>query len=226
MQKRARLFWALWGYQSSVGDTTDIVTREMYDLWLVGDRHITSSVQKELHPLAVCVENKLFAPEVQKPSKVLPYGGTPCSLRASTGRAFAPVSTRLRWGFGSSNPATDDGNHRDGSPFLERITSTVKLHLNTLGNPESRAVYRQALTFIWRCLARPCLRIASVAWRKPLSGVLTPKEKEDNRWQWRMHRLSWISFDEESRLHLMRCVDVENLGVDYIIDTNMVRGLD
>ena len=42
-----------------------------------------------------------------------------------------------------------------------------------------------------------------------------------------MHLLSWTSFDEESQAHFDAVRQMlENLGVDYIIDTNMVRGLD
>ena len=48
--------------------------------------------------------------------------------------------------FGSSNPATDVETIAMAAHFLKAIgIQGVKLHLNTLGNPESRAAYRQAL---------------------------------------------------------------------------------
>ncbi|SNL56151.1 histidyl-tRNA synthetase [Streptococcus pneumoniae] len=53
----------------SVGDTTDIVTKEMYDFYDKGDRHITLRPEGTAPVVRSYVENKLFAPEVQKPSK-------------------------------------------------------------------------------------------------------------------------------------------------------------
>ena len=54
----------------SVGDTTDIVTKEMYDFHDKGDRHITLRPEGTAPVVRSYVENKLFAPEVQKPVKV------------------------------------------------------------------------------------------------------------------------------------------------------------
>ena len=53
----------------SVGDTTDIVTKEMYDFYDKGNRHITLRPEGTAPVVRSYVENKLFAPEVQKPSK-------------------------------------------------------------------------------------------------------------------------------------------------------------
>ena len=58
----------------SVGDTTDIVTKEMYDFYDKGDRHITLRPEGTAPVVRSYVENKLFAPEVQKAKQVLLYG--------------------------------------------------------------------------------------------------------------------------------------------------------
>ena len=47
----------------SVGDTTDIVTKEMYDFHDKGDRHITLRPEGTAPVVRSYVENKLFAPE-------------------------------------------------------------------------------------------------------------------------------------------------------------------
>lgn len=49
----------------SVGDTTDIVTKEMYDFHDKGDRHITLRPEGTAPVVRSYVENKLFAPEVK-----------------------------------------------------------------------------------------------------------------------------------------------------------------
>ena len=124
---------------------TDIVTKEMYDFYDKGDRHITLRPEGTAPVVRSYVENKLFAPEVQKPSKFYYMGPMFRYERPQAGRLrqFHQIGVEC---FGSSNPATDVGNHCYGSSFPERNRHQgVKLHLNTLGNPESRAAYRQAL---------------------------------------------------------------------------------
>ena len=61
----------------SVGDTTDIVTKEMYDFYDKGDRHITLRPEGTAPVVRSYVENKLFAPEVQNPSNFII--SVPCS---------------------------------------------------------------------------------------------------------------------------------------------------
>lgn len=61
----------------SVGDTTDIVTKEMYDFYDKGDRHITLRPEGTAPVVRSYVENKLFAPEVQNLSNFII--SVPCS---------------------------------------------------------------------------------------------------------------------------------------------------
>ncbi len=57
----------------SVGDTTDIVSKEMYDFYDKGERHVT--LRPEGTAIARSyVENKLFGPEHTKPYKVFYMG--------------------------------------------------------------------------------------------------------------------------------------------------------
>ncbi len=77
----------------SVGDTTDIVTKEMYDFYDKGDRHITLRPEGTAPVVRSYVENKLFAPEVQKPSKFY-YMGL-CSVMSVHRQGVCANSTRL-----------------------------------------------------------------------------------------------------------------------------------
>ena len=70
----------------SVGDTTDIVTKEMYDFHDKGDRHITLRPEGTAPVVRSYVENKLFAPEVQKPVKVYYIGSMFRYERPQAGR--------------------------------------------------------------------------------------------------------------------------------------------
>ena len=70
----------------SVRDTTDIVTKEMYDFYDKGDRHITLRPEGTAPVVRSYVENKLFAPEVQKPVKVYYMGSMFRYERPQAGR--------------------------------------------------------------------------------------------------------------------------------------------
>jgi len=190
----------------SVGDTTDIVTKEMYDFYDKGDRHITLRPEGTAPVVRSYVENKLFAPEVQKPSQ------------------FHQIGVEC---FGSSNPATDVETIAMAAHFLKAIgIQGVKLHLNTLGNPESRAAYRQALIDYLTPLKDSLSKDSQRRLEENPLRVLDSKEKEDKvAVENAPSILDYL--DEESQAHFDAVRQMlESLGVDYIIDTNMVRGLD
>ena len=111
--------------------------------------------------------------------------------------------------------------------FLKEIgIQGVKLHLNTLGNPESRAAYRQALIDYLTPLKETLSKDSQRRLEENPLRVLDSKEKEDKVAV--ENAPSILNFlDEESQAHFDAVRQMlENLGVDYIIDTNMVRGLD
>src|SRR5699024_11360134 len=64
----------------------DIVTKEMYDFYDKGDRHITLRPEGTAPVVRSFVENKLFAPEVQKPVKMYYIGSMFRYERPQAGR--------------------------------------------------------------------------------------------------------------------------------------------
>lgn len=210
----------------SVGDTTDIVTKEMYDFHDKGDRHITLRPEGTAPVVRSYVENKLFAPEVQKPVKVYYIGSMFRYERPQAGRLreFHQLGVEC---FGSKNPATDVETIAMAYQLFNTLgIKDVTLHLNSLGNTESRLAYRQALidylTPIRESLSKDSQRRLD---ENPLR-VLDSKEKEDKV---AVENASSILdyLDEESQAHFdeVRAM-LESLNIPYVIDTNMVRGLD
>ncbi|MCC9922084.1 histidine--tRNA ligase, partial [Streptococcus agalactiae] len=100
------------------------------------------------------------------------------------------------------------------------------LHLNSLGSPESRQAYRQALidylTPIREQLSKDSQRRLN---ENPLR-VLDSKEPEDKLAV--ENAPSILDYlDESSQAHFDAvCHMLDALNIPYIIDTNMVRGLD
>ena len=210
----------------SVGDTTDIVTKEMYDFHDKGDRHITLRPEGTAPVVRSYVENKLFAPEVQKPVKVYYIGSMFRYERPQAGRLreFHQLGVEC---FGSKNPATDVETIAMAYQLFNTLgIKDVTLHLNSLGNTESRLAYRQALidylTPMRDTLSKDSQRRLD---ENPLR-VLDSKEKEDKvAVENAPSILDYL--DEESQAHFdeVRAM-LDSLNIPYVIDTNMVRGLD
>ena len=210
----------------SVGDTTDIVTKEMYDFHDKGDRHITLRPEGTAPVVRSYVENKLFAPEVQKPVKVYYIGSMFRYERPQAGRLreFHQLGVEC---FGSKNPATDVETIAMAYQLFNTLgIKDVTLHLNSLGNTESRLAYRQALidylTPMRDTLSKDSQRRLD---ENPLR-VLDSKEKEDKVAV--KNAPSILDYlDEESQVHFdeVRTM-LDSLNIPYVIDTNMVRGLD
>ena len=210
----------------SVGDTTDIVTKEMYDFYDKGDRHITLRPEGTAPVVRSYVENKLFAPEVQKPSKVYYIGPMFRYERPQAGRLrqFHQIGVEC---FGSSNPATDVETIAMADQFFKEIgIENVVLHLNTLGSTASRTAYRQALIDYLLPMKGQLSKDSQRRLEENPLRVLDSKEKEDK--QAVENAPSILDYlDEESQAHFdaVRAM-LDGLGIDYVIDTNMVRGLD
>ncbi|MDY5636654.1 MAG: histidine--tRNA ligase [Streptococcus orisratti] len=210
----------------SVGDTTDIVTKEMYDFYDKGDRHITLRPEGTAPVVRSYVENKLFAPEVQKPVKMYYIGSMFRYERPQAGRLreFHQVGVEC---FGSSNPATDvETIAMAYQLFTELGIKDVTLHLNSLGNTESRLAYRQALidylTPLRDSLSKDSQRRLD---ENPLR-VLDSKEKEDKvAVENAPSILDYLDEDSQTHFDAVRSM-LEVLNIPYVIDTNMVRGLD
>ena len=210
----------------SVGDTTDIVTKEMYDFYDKGDRHITLRPEGTAPVVRSYVENKLFAPEIQKPVKLYYMGSMFRYERPQAGRLreFHQIGVEC---FGSNNPATDVETIAMAAQFFNEIgIRNVTLQLNSLGNAESRTTYRQALIDYLMPLKDNLSKDSQRRLEENPLRVLDSKEKEDKLAV--ENAPSILDYlDEESQTHFQAVRSLlEALEIPYIINTNMVRGLD
>ena len=210
----------------SVGDTTDIVTKEMYDFHDKGDRHITLRPEGTAPVVRSYVENKLFAPEVQKPVKVYYIGSMFRYERPQAGRLreFHQLGVEC---FGSKNPATDVETIAMAYQLFNTLgIKDVTLHLNSLGYTDSRLAYRQALIDYLTPMRESLSKDSQRRLEENPLRVLDSKEKEDKvAVENAPSILDYL--DEESQTHFdeVRAM-LDSLNIPYVIDTNMVRGLD
>ena len=150
-----------------------------FDFHDKGDRHITLRPEGTAPVVRSYVENKLFAPEVQKPVKVYYIGSMFRYERPQAGRLreFHQLGVEC---FGSKNPATDVETIAMAYQLFNTLgIKDVTLHVNSLVNTECRLAYRQS----WIYYLTPMRESFSKDSQRRLDEnplrVLDSKEKED-----------------------------------------------
>lgn len=240
LERRAREIFARYNYREirtpmfehyevvsrSAGDTSDIVTKEMYDFYDKGDRHITLRPEGTAPVVRAFVENKLYAPEVQKPVKLYYMGPMFRYERPQAGRLrqFHQMGVET---FGSANPATDAETMAMAVNFFHDLgIGDICLHLNTLGNVASRSAYRKALVDY---LSPHQEALSEDSKRRLVDNPLRILDSKDKADQAIVSQAPSILdyLDQESLSHFEAVKEMlDALGIHYVIDPTMVRGLD
>ncbi|MGC6768482.1 histidine--tRNA ligase [Enterococcus sp. LJL128] len=210
----------------SVGDTTDIVSKEMYDFYDKGDRHITLRPEGTAPIVRAFVENKLFGPEYAKPYKAYYIGPMFRYEQPQAGRMrqFHQIGVEA---FGSENPAVDVETMAMAMDFFKQLgVNQIKLVINSLGDKESRAAYRQALIDYLEPKADELSEDSKRRLHENPLRVLDSKDRKDKAIV--KDAPSILDYlNEKSKTHFETVTDMlDELGISYTIDKNMVRGLD
>ncbi|KRM96381.1 histidyl-tRNA synthetase [Liquorilactobacillus aquaticus DSM 21051] len=213
-------------FSRTSGETSDIVTKEMYDFFDKGERHITLRPEGTAGVVRAYVENKLYGPEIQRPFKTFYMGPMFRYERPQSGRQrqFHQIGVEA---FGVDNPTLDVEVMAMAVNLLQQYgLRDLKLVINTLGDAESRTKYHEAL----------------MAYLKPLEDVLSDDSKE------RLHKnplrildskdkkdqeivanapsiLDYLTDDAAMHFATVKKL-LKTLKIPFEIETNMVRGLD
>ena len=225
-EMRTPMFESYELFSRGVGDTSDIVSKEMYDFYDKGDRHITLRPEGTAAIVRAYVENKLFGPEHKKPYKVY--------YMAPMFRYERPQSGRLRQFhqlgvevFGSTNPATDVETIAMAWDLLKELgLSNMRLVINSLGKTADRIAYRQALIDYLEPFTEELSEDSKNRLHKNPLRVLDSKDKRDIEIVKNAPRiLEFLS--DEARTHFEKVQQyLTALEIPFEIDETMVRGLD
>ena len=225
-EMRTPLFESFDLFSRSVGDTSDIVSKEMYDFEDKGGRRIALKPEGTAPIVRSYVENKLFGPEYPKPLKVYYLSPMFRYERPQGGRSrqFHQLGIEV---LGSNNPAVDVEGMALAWDLLNEIgIKDVRLVINSLGKKEERATYRQALI----SYLEPFFEELSSDSQKRLHQnplrVLDSKDKRDKELV--KDAPSILDFlSEESKAHFETVqAMLTALNIPFEINANMVRGLD
>ncbi|MCM3042187.1 histidine--tRNA ligase [Paenibacillus motobuensis] len=209
-------------FERGVGETTDVVEKEMYTFTDKGDRSMTLRPEGTAGVVRAYVENKLYGePDVSK----LYYIGPMFRYerpQAGRQRQFHQFGIEA---FGATDPAIDAEVVALGYQFCRELgLQDVKVEINSVGNAESRAAYRQTLLdFLTPMKDTLCKDCQSRMERNPLR-VLDCKIDQDKF----VNAPSILdSLDEECTTHFAKVQELLTaMEVEYVINPRLVRGLD
>lgn len=211
-------------FARGVGDTTDIVNKEMYTFEDKGGRSMTLKPEGTAGAVRMFIENGMHA-------GVLPvkaYYIAPCF------RYERPQAGRLRefhqFGievFGSKTPDTDAEVIFAASTFLNRLgLNKVQLHLNSIGCPTCRQKYNEALREYFRPhLDELCIDCKSRFEKNPLR-MLDCKEPSCKAVAAKAPVILDYLCDECAAHFKGVQTLLKGQGLDYVVDPYIVRGLD
>lgn len=211
---------------SRAGDTTDIVQKEMYDFYDKGDRHITLRPEGTAPMVRAFVEHKLFGNDYQKPYKTYYMGPMFRYERPQAGRLrqFHQIGVEV---FGTSRPESDVEAMAMALDFFSRLGITdLKLVINSLGDQESRMAYRQALIDYLTPFQDEMSEDSRRRYKENPLRVLDSKDPKDKAIiQEAPSILDYLNEESERHFTEVKAL-LDALNIEYVIDSNMVRGLD
>ncbi len=211
-------------FQRGVGDTTDIVQKEMYTFLDKGDRSITLRPEGTAGVVRSYIENGMAS----MPQPVKLYYNISAyryeKMQKGRYREFHQFGVEA---FGSSGPSIDVEIISMLNLFFERMgIKNVDTNINSIGCPKCRASYNENLKeFLKSHLDGLCGTCKDRFDRNPLR-IIDCKEEKCKKITGNAPSLL-ENLCEECATHFEGLKSgLDSLGIKYNIDKNIVRGLD
>ena len=222
---RTPIFEASELFHRTVGESSDIVSKETYDFKDRGDRNLTLRPEGTAGVVRSFIENKLFG-EVNQPIKLYYSGPMYRYERPQAGRyrEFTQFGVEV---LGSNSPMIDAEVISFAYRSLEEIgIENITVKINSLGDTESRNNYREALIkYLEPHINDLCEDCQKRFKTNPLRILDCKVDKDNNILKNAPSIMDYLN--DESRTRFDKVLEyLRFLDVDYEIDTNIVRGLD
>lgn len=223
---RTPLFEAVELFSRSVGDSSDIVSKEMYDFQDKGGRHIALRPEGTAPVVRAFVEHKLYGPEHPQPLKVYYMGPMFRYERPQSGRyrQFHQMGMEV---FGATHPAVDVEGIALAWDYLNEIgLEALTIHINSLGQPQDRLAYRQALVDYYEPLKDQLSEDSQRRLHDNPLRILDSKDPRDKAFlQEAPVMLDYLSPDSQAHFQAVQEL-LEGLGIPFQVNPYIVRGLD
>ena len=211
-------------FSRGVGETSDIVTKEMYTFKDKGDRSITLKPEGTAPVVRAFIENRLF--NEAQPTKL--YYVIPCFRyeKAQRGRyrQFHQFGVEV---FGSKEPSMDAEVISVAMTSLKKMgLKSLSLNINNLGCPKCRPNFNEALKKFLEDNKESLCGLCQTRLDKNPMRILDCKERKCGE----ITKNAPIILDymcEECDTHFEKVKKhLEVLEIPYKVDSSIVRGLD
>ena len=211
-------------FNRGVGETTDIVQKEMNTFEDLGHRSITLKPEGTSPAVRAFIESHDYA-EMQ-PTKY--YYDTPCF------RYERPQAGRLREfhqfgveNFGTPDMMADAEVIALASDFIKKIgIEDVELRINSVGCRECRPVYRKALQDYLRPYYEDLSDISKDRFEANPMRIIDSKDITDQRIaKDAPYMLDYLCDDCKAAFEALK-TNLDAMGISYVVDPRIVRGLD
>lgn len=211
-------------FQRGVGETTDVVQKEMYNFEDKGGRKIALRPEGTAGVVRAYIENGLSS----EPSPIKLWYKMSMyryeNVQKGRQREFNQIGVEL---FGSDSYMADIEIIQMCNKFFEKLNiKDIELNINSIGCHKCREKYKEALKeYIRPNLSEYCDTCKTRFEKNPMR-ILDCKEKTCKKLNQNAPRiLDYLC--EECKTHFENVKNALNeLGVNYKVDSNIVRGLD
>lgn len=211
-------------FERGVGDTTDVVQKEMYTFLDKGDRSITLRPEGTAGVVRAYIENGMAS----LPSPIKMYYAMPMyryeNVQKGRFREFRQIGAEI---IGTSSYLADVELITMANEIINNLNiPDITLNINSIGCPTCREQYQEELKkFIGSNLENYC-DTCKIRFEKNPMRILDCKEKRCKE----LNQGALIILDylcEECKNHFEEVKSsLNNIGIPYVIDSNIVRGLD
>lgn len=212
-------------FKRGVGDTTDIVQKEMFTFEAKSKESITLKPEGTAPVVRAYIENKLYADP--QPSKI--FYITPCfryeKPQAGRLRAFHQFGIEI---FGTDSSSADAEVISLAVEFFRRleIDDKIELRINSVGTLESRKEYNKTLRDYLKPNYDNLCQTCKDRFEKNPMRIIDCKNETCKAIS-HDAPLMIDHLDEESKLHFEKLKKyLTAMKIDYTIDPHIVRGLD
>ena len=210
-------------FQRTIGEQTDVVSKEMYSFLDRKDQSLSLRPEATAGVVRAGIEHGLFYNQTQK---LWSMGPMYRYERPQKGRyrQFHQVNMEA---FGFEGPSIDAELILLTSRIWEKLgVDSIQLELNSLGTLESRKAYRSILVEYFKDHIDTLDEDSLLRLEKNPMRILDSKNPEMSELNHAAPKMS-DHLDQESQDHfsgLLECLN--NHGIDYVLNPRLVRGLD
>jgi histidyl-tRNA synthetase len=209
-------------FKRAVGETSDIVGKEMYTFSDRGGEEITLRPEGTAPVVRALLSNSLTQ---QLPLKYCYYGPMFRYERPQRGRYRQLHQFGVEF-FGVDNPCADVEMLDLAQQILDRLEINASLHLNTIGDSQSRDAYRVALIEYFSKYRSDLSEDSQQRLDKNPMRILDSKDLNDKRIAEDAPKISAHLTTAAAQFFEKVREGLEVLGIKYTLDPTLVRGLD